>query len=340
MLHTARRPLLRLADLAELPDAPWHIGGHFRKGQLVVLYGPPGACKTFLAMDWALSVANGSPFLGLHEVEQGPSVYVCSEGRSGILKRCDAWTVTHGGGERPENVAFLPYAYSLTDDGEAEEIVATVEAGFATPSLIVVDTLAKNLGGDENSSNDMAAFVRNLDRFRERWECTVVVVAHTGKDATKKERGSSVLRGGADAMFSVAPAKGGQILVKAEKAKDDELLPPYLLTPEIVGLGTDRQGRDRSSLALTRVGRPAASRTGPTEEALLRDAILSVVADRRINTGRVIGGVKQEWPERHPTLPVPGEKKIAAALKAMEGTDLTRSSGPRKADIWERVPQH
>jgi len=42
---------------------------------LVVLYGDPAAGKSFLALDWGLSVATGVPSLG-HEVKKGEVVYI------------------------------------------------------------------------------------------------------------------------------------------------------------------------------------------------------------------------------------------------------------------------
>ena len=40
-----------------------------------ILYGPPGAGKSFVALDFALSVASGRAWHG-HEVRQGPVLYV------------------------------------------------------------------------------------------------------------------------------------------------------------------------------------------------------------------------------------------------------------------------
>ncbi len=56
--------LYSVEDLEELPDPAWLLEGVLPEGGLVELYGPPGAGKSFLSLDWGLSVAAGVPWLG------------------------------------------------------------------------------------------------------------------------------------------------------------------------------------------------------------------------------------------------------------------------------------
>jgi RecA-family ATPase len=61
---------------------------------LVVLYGDPAAGKSFLALDWGLSVATGVPALG-HEVKKGEVVYIYGEGIRGLRQRAEARLKEH-----------------------------------------------------------------------------------------------------------------------------------------------------------------------------------------------------------------------------------------------------
>jgi hypothetical protein len=70
---------LSLKEMEDLPPPQWLIGGLAPADGLVVLYGEPGAGKSFVALDWGLSVATGAPWLG-REVKQGEVVYI---GRAG-----------------------------------------------------------------------------------------------------------------------------------------------------------------------------------------------------------------------------------------------------------------
>ncbi len=44
-----------------------------------MLYGPTGIGKTFLALDWAMSICSGQPWFG-QEVRKGQVLYVLAEG--------------------------------------------------------------------------------------------------------------------------------------------------------------------------------------------------------------------------------------------------------------------
>src|SRR5687768_3900466 len=62
--------LLTLNELAELPPAQWLIEPLFQANSQIVLYGPPGVGKSFVALSFALSIASGRDWLG-HRVTQG-----------------------------------------------------------------------------------------------------------------------------------------------------------------------------------------------------------------------------------------------------------------------------
>jgi hypothetical protein len=62
--------LLDFEALQALPDATWLIDGMVPADGLGFIYGASQAGKSFLALDWALSVAAGIPWFG-HDVAGG-----------------------------------------------------------------------------------------------------------------------------------------------------------------------------------------------------------------------------------------------------------------------------
>src|SRR5262249_14489394 len=104
--------LLTLADLDDLPDPEWLVDGLVGESALAVLFGTPGVGKSFLALDLAMSVATGRPWLG-QETKPGGVVYVYAEGTTGLKHRTQAWRLKRGNGSAP--IAFLPQALDLTD---------------------------------------------------------------------------------------------------------------------------------------------------------------------------------------------------------------------------------
>lgn len=204
----------------------WLVRGYLETDTLAMLYGPPGKGKSFIALDICCCVAAGVQFHG-HEVEQGAVFYIAGEGHNGIARRVRAW-VEHRGLTGTPDALFvssapvdLANAINATAVAEAVDQLAT-KAGVS-PALIVVDTMARNFLGDENSSQDVGRFVANLDALRRRWNATVLVVHHTGKDADKGARGSSALKAAVDAEYEVSRQDADKLVrLVARKMKDAE----------------------------------------------------------------------------------------------------------------------
>jgi hypothetical protein len=121
----------------------------------------------------------------------------------------------------------------VSDPGEVEKLI---EALDGPRRLIVVDTLARNMTGDENSQKDMGAFIAGCDRIREATGAAVLIVHHEGKDASKGARGSTVLRGAIDTGVRVRRI-GASIAVKVEDQCDGEAMPEMRFELRNVVLG-------------------------------------------------------------------------------------------------------
>lgn len=206
------------SEIEDLPLPDQLIDGMLVSGSLAVLYGPPGGGKSFLALAWALSVAGGVPW-NTRAVKSGPVLYVAAEGSAGIGLRVRAWKaanlVTGSVG-----VHFLPVPVSMSDPAEVGKfIVDAIRPLPAPPALIIVDTLARCLiGGDENSTKDMSAFIAGVDRLREETGAAVLVIHHSNKSGDQ-ERGNTALRGAADTMM-LLKTEDDRALLTCEKQKD------------------------------------------------------------------------------------------------------------------------
>src|SRR5688572_20189530 len=82
------------ADRVEFKPTDWLIDGWLVKDTLAGLVAHSGACKSFLAIDWACRVATGSLWFG-RNVKQGAVFYLAGEGRTGHRKRIAAWEQHH-----------------------------------------------------------------------------------------------------------------------------------------------------------------------------------------------------------------------------------------------------
>ena len=200
----------------------WIVRGIIEQNVLGVLFGDSATGKSFIALDLAASVASGFPFQGRDVEKSGNVIYIAGEGREGINRRLTAWSIHNSVDLTGEPIFISSMGISLCDDemmvkvGEAvDECVS--EAG--NPILLIIDTWARNLGGDENGSMDSSKGVKILDEFRDKYGCAIIIIHHSGHDR-KRARGSTVLRASADVEYRVVRGSDEVIHLENTKSKD------------------------------------------------------------------------------------------------------------------------
>lgn len=209
-----------------------HNGRNTHTQGFVALCSDPGVGKTFVALDWALSIASGQAWCD-RKVVQGPVVYVFGEGGSGIGKRLKAWQIAKGG-YPDRSVLAIREPVQLHKEGEAEALLNVINNLQMKPSLVVFDTLAKCFaGGEENNAKDMGLWVQGAFSFQQEYGATVVALHHLTKH-TNEVRGSGALKGAADAMVRLKRNAAGIITVECEKQKDAEAFDSFTLRTKVV----------------------------------------------------------------------------------------------------------
>ena len=219
------------ADSLELTEIKWVVDDYIEADSLAQVFGDPGGGKSFVAIDLACCVATGKPWHG-HDVKQGSVFYIAGEGHNGLARRLKAWQIGNG-----TSLANIPLykshrAAQLYDATEAAVVAESIKQLSAEanciPSMIVIDTLARNHGGDENSTQDMNAFIQHLDVYlRQPWKCCVMVVHHSGVADKDRSRGSTALKGALDAEYKCQLDSGTKtIAFESKKMKDAEMPSP------------------------------------------------------------------------------------------------------------------
>lgn len=244
----ARVPLLGLEQLrASAAGVRWAVKHVVPAASVGMMFGGSGTFKSFLALDCALHVAHGRPWLG-RLTQQAPVIYIAAEGGAGLWPRVHAWHRARRLGWEGVPLYVLPAAIDLQQD--AWRVVdAALMLGVA-PGLVVVDTLSQTYAGEENSANEMAAYLREIGwRFRDLWGCAVMLVHHTGHQATERPRGSSAIRANVDYLLGVfRDEKEMLATLTCAKQKDGELFDDAVFALEVVELGLDADGDTLTSL--------------------------------------------------------------------------------------------
>lgn len=263
MPHRQHRQIVHgwAEDLAQIPPPEWLIEGILPAQGFVALCSDPGVGKTFLAIDWALSIASGQTWCD-RKVVQGPVVYVFGEGGNGIGKRLQAWQIAKGG-YPDRSVLAIREPVQLHKEGESEALMNVINNLQMKPSLVVFDTLAKCFaGGEENNAKDMGLWVQGAFPFQQEYGATVVALHHLTKH-TNEVRGSGALKGAADAMVRLKRNAAGIITVECEKQKDAEAFESFTLASKVVP--------EAGSLVLVATrATPEAARTGASNLPTLR----------------------------------------------------------------------
>lgn len=229
---TRRFALYDDVSIGGLPRPAWLIDGVLPSGALAVLFAPPKSFKSFLALDWACHIALGLSWHG-RAVRQGPVVYCYAEGVVGIQQRVAAWK-RHAGLTERIGVYFLPRRIGLNTPAEAAELLAEIRRTVEpAPVLIIIDTVARCLDGNENSTEDMSAFVRGCDLLRDGTGATIAPVHHEGLSAGGRLRGSSAL--GAAADVTIRCSRDAQrLIMECQWMKDaPEFVPVHMEALEV-----------------------------------------------------------------------------------------------------------
>ncbi len=244
----------RISDIvAERREPRWILPKILEEYVLAVMAGSRGSFKSFIALHWAMLAA----------VREYPVLLLSGEG-AGLDRRVDAWMRVHGAGVDLTALPFeaIEMPLRLTAGGDLRDLVALIEAGqIITPRLIVIDTMSKYSAGlDENSNADVADFLSSLTvELRDRFNSTVLLVAHTGHGESKRPRGAYALMANPDCEFIVerAASPAMTVTVSRERFKDCAALQPLAYAADVIDLGRfDSHGDRVTSLALNSTAAP------------------------------------------------------------------------------------
>lgn len=287
-LTSRRVPLVSLQQLSATAQAARYLVKHLIPAESIgMLFGGSGTFKSFIALDAALHVAHGLPWLGRRTV-QGPVLYIAAEGGAGLWYRADAWHRARR--LKSTQAPFFAVPMALDLGADAWRVVEAAQGLGVAPALVVVDTLSQTYGGEENSANEVAAYLRELGaRFRDLWHCAVMLIHHSGHQATERPRGSSAMRANIDWMFGVQRDEKELIAtLTCEKQKDGEAFPDAQFQLTAHELGRDGDGDPITSLVARHL-----SSAEEVEEAMATESRAGRVGKNQLLLTLLQNGMKE-----------------------------------------------
>ena len=189
----------KVSEVCEQHSVPWLVEGLWMQQGVGFLCGSPKSCKTWLALDLALSVASKTAVLGEYPVAEAGSVllFVAEDSPAAVRARIDGMARQRG-----VSLADLPIHLVLQRSLrlESEEDQARLRATVAKyrPKLLVLDPFVRLTAIDENSSLEVSAVLASLRALQTTLEVAILIVHHARKSGGSGTSAGLALRGSGD----------------------------------------------------------------------------------------------------------------------------------------------
>ncbi len=215
-------PVQRASQLeSNGPQTQWLVEDLWAEQAVGILGGEPKCCKSFLALEVAVSVASGAACLRQFPVRRsGPVLLFPAEDSLAVVRQrlegiAAAAQVPFA--SLPVQVITAP-SLRLDRAVDRERLAHTVQQ--QRPILLILDPLIRLHRVEENDATQIAALLSYLRQLQRQFQLAVLVVHHARKDSNGSRpgqalRGSSELHGWGDSNLYLR-RKGSQLTLSTE----------------------------------------------------------------------------------------------------------------------------
>lgn len=207
--------------LGPLPAVDWIVEGLISAGSVNIVYGAPGAKKTYSLLDMAICVALGHQWLNFKTKKNHVLLIDEESGKNRILRRLAETLRGHGADETTPIHTISLAGFDLGKRADIQELHKQIL--LTQSKLIIVDALADVMPGkDENAVKDVQPIFLALRQIAEILQVAIIIIHHANKNG-KQERGSTAIKGAIDLLMQVE-SESGKDLINFEviKARDTE----------------------------------------------------------------------------------------------------------------------
>lgn len=193
-------PVRRAAELDDVgEERHWLLSGLWARAGVGLIGGAPKSCKSWLALDMALSVASATPCLGAFAADDpgGVLVYFAEDAQSIVRARLDGLCASRGLelGRLPLDV-ITASALRLDTERDQHRLAETVRR--LAPRMLLLDPFVRLHRIDENNAGEVASLLAYLRELQRECDVAVVVVHHARKNGPAGAQAGQGLRGSGD----------------------------------------------------------------------------------------------------------------------------------------------
>lgn len=199
----------------------WLVEGLWTEQAVGIVGGAPKCCKSFCALDVAVSVASGAACLGrFRPMQTGRVLLFAGEDPLELVRERLSGIARAGDRDLERLDVFVITAARIRLDVEDDRTRLSNTVKALKPKLLVLDPFVRLHSGDENVVAEVAPVLDFLRGLQRRFSCSVLLVHHARKNAGGLRgglalRGSSELFAWTDSNLSLR-RKGEQLLLAAE----------------------------------------------------------------------------------------------------------------------------
>lgn len=193
-------------------DVDWLVDGVIQRGSNGFFCALPKVGKSWAAVDLALSLALGMPWIGFAVPSAVKTALITREDNPALTK----WRMRHlleGKGRTMADIEGRLYVNSREQSEEFRldkpELLAGMIAGLKElkPEFLILDVFNVLHCADENDNTEMRAVLEQLNILQREVGCSIGVVHHFNKTAegsmTQRLRGSSAIAGWAEWLIGI-----------------------------------------------------------------------------------------------------------------------------------------
>lgn len=227
-------------------DVQWLIDGWLLESGVLMIAAPPERFKTWLAVEMALSIASGAPFLDYYEVNRTGKVLVIQQEDYGanLYKRfklveahkLDKYPIEADYEEKdghisikfnwmPEEMIFFhPDGLLSLDNLESVNQLAK-KIDEIRPAVVIIDPFYSLSTNDDYYATAAAQIRQYLKPLRDKYNCAFVFIHHSKK--TKEGEGDSTVRNAIYGSQFVNAVMEGAVVISQPKGAPDGTVMAY-----------------------------------------------------------------------------------------------------------------
>lgn len=189
------KPLQTLMQ-QHFPEQEYVVDRLVPDASITIFSGYSRSFKTYTLLEIALSVASGKPLFGQFATQNTGVLIIDEENGERLLQK----RLKQLGAVADLPVYFTPQQGFTLSDAAIDNVILSCQTYDIR--LVIIDSLIRVHGSDENSARDMAKVFKQLRRFTDKG-IAVLVTQHNRKQGAVNGGTSNEMRGSSDILAAV-----------------------------------------------------------------------------------------------------------------------------------------